>query len=252
MSTITEAAATDVDMAARAADACKVFGEGRTEVQALDHVDVGFETGRFSAIMGPSGSGKSTLLHCMAGLDPLTSGSVFIGGTDLRELSDSQLTVLRRDEIGFVFQTFNLVPTLTAEKNITIQRRLGRHTVDMEWFDTVVDALGLRDRLDHRPSELSGGEQQRVAVARSLINRPRIIFADEPTGNLDSVSGREVLGFLRRAVDDLDQTVVMVTHDVNAAAFADRVVFLADGRVVDEMEDPTASRLLDRLGRFEA
>ncbi|MDH4172051.1 MAG: ABC transporter ATP-binding protein [Acidimicrobiia bacterium] len=251
MSTSTTAHAIDLTMAAHAKDAVKVFGQGRTEVRALDHVDVGFETGRFSAIMGPSGSGKSTLLHCMAGLEPLTSGSVFIGGTDLRELSDSQLTVLRRDEIGFVFQAFNLVPTLTAERNITLQRRLGRHTVDREWFDTVIDALGLRDRLDHRPSEMSGGEQQRVAVARSLINRPRIIFADEPTGNLDSVSGTEVLGFLRRAVDELDQTVVMVTHDVGAAAYADRVVFLADGHVVDEMHDPTSVRLLDRLRQFE-
>ncbi|MGI9601202.1 MAG: ABC transporter ATP-binding protein [Acidimicrobiales bacterium] len=250
MSTITDSIVA-ADMAARAEGAVKLFGEDRTEVVALDHVDVGFEAGRFSAIMGPSGSGKSTLLHCMAGLEPLTDGSVYVGGTDLADLSDSQLTILRRDEIGFVFQAFNLVPTLTAEKNITLQRRLGRHTVDREWFDTVVNALGLRDRLDHHPSEMSGGEQQRVAVARSLINRPQIIFADEPTGNLDSVSGSEVLGFLRRAVDDLDQTVVMVTHDVNAASYADRVVFLADGRVVDEMVDPTSVRLLDRLRQFE-
>jgi putative ABC transport system ATP-binding protein len=206
---------------------------------------------RFISIMGPSGSGKSTLLHCLAGLEPLTEGAVFIGDTNIASLSDSELTILRRDRIGFVFQTFNLVPTMTAERNITLQLRLGRHSVDRLWFDTVVDELGLRDRLHHRPSELSGGQQQRVAVARALINRPDIIFADEPTGNLDSSSGHEVLGFLRRAVDDFEQTVVMVTHDPGAAAHADRVLFLVDGRIVDEMADPTVDLILDQLRSLE-
>ncbi len=247
-------AATDVQgltaftAASSAEKAIKDFGEGHTSVRALDGIDVAFETGRFSSIMGPSGSGKSTLLHCLAALEPLTSGRAFIGGTDLSELSDAELTVLRRDRIGFVFQTFNLVPTLSAEKNITLQRRLARETVDREWFDTVIDSLQLRDRLHHRPAELSGGQQQRVAVARALINRPEIIFADEPTGNLDSASGHEVLGFLRRAVDDFGQTVVMVTHDPGAAGYADRVVFLEDGAIVYDMQDPTTSRVLAKLG----
>ncbi len=227
--------------------AVKTYGKGSTEVRALDGVSGSFPRGGFTAIMGPSGSGKSTLLHCMAGLDPLTSGHVFIGDTDLADLGDSDLTILRRERIGFVFQAFNLVPTLDAARNITLQLRLGRRSVDPAWFDQVIDTLRLRDRLEHRPSELSGGQQQRVAVARALINRPEIIFADEPTGNLDSTSGGEVLGFLRRAVDDLGQTVVMVTHDASAAAISDRVLFLEDGRMVDEMTDPTTDRILDRL-----
>jgi putative ABC transport system ATP-binding protein len=202
--------------------------------------------------MGPSGSGKSTLLHCMAGLERLTDGAVYIGETDLVTLNDRELTELRRDRIGFVFQAFNLLPTMTAERNITLQLRLGKRAVDADWFSTVVDSLSLRDRLTHRPSELSGGQQQRVAVARALINRPDIIFADEPTGNLDSSSGREVLGFLRRAVDELNQTVVMVTHDPAAAAYADRVIFLVDGRIVEEMSEPTTARILDQLKRLES
>ena len=237
--------------AARTDHAVKIFGTASTEVRALDDVSVAFDSAQFSAIMGPSGSGKSTLLHCMAGLERLTSGRVLIGETDISTLNDRDLTVLRRDRVGFVFQTFNLIPTLSAEKNITLQLRLGRHKVDPDWFDEVIDTLGLRDRLHHRPSELSGGQQQRVAVARSLINRPEIIFADEPTGNLDSASGHEVLGFLRRAVSDLGQTVIMVTHDPSAASYAERIVFLEDGRVVDEMRDPTVSRVLDRLKDFD-
>ena len=233
--------------ASRAAAATKVFGTGDTVVRALDQVDVAFEAGRFSAIMGPSGSGKSTLLHCLAALEPLTSGRAYVGDTDLSELSDRELTILRRDRIGFVFQTFNLIPTLDARRNITLQRRLARQTVDPDWFDTIIDALGLGDRLHHRPPELSGGQQQRVAVARALVNRPEIIFADEPTGNLDSASGLEVLGFLRRAVDEFGQSVVMVTHDPAAAAFADRVVFLGDGVIVDEMAAPTTERILEKL-----
>lgn len=250
---MTDAEAPTISTAASSAEnAVKYFGEGDTNVRALNDIDVAFERGRFSSIMGPSGSGKSTLLHCLAALEPLTSGKAFIGGTDLSELSDSELTVLRRDRIGFVFQTYNLVPTLSAEKNITLQRRLARENVDRDWFNTVVDSLQLRDRLRHRPSELSGGQQQRVAVARALINRPEIIFADEPTGNLDSASGREVLEFLRRAVDDFDQTVVMVTHDPGAASYADRVVFLADGSIVDDMQQPTTSRVLDKLREMES
>lgn len=238
---------TSTTPASSAESATKDFGEGTTKVRALDEISVAFDSGRFSAIMGPSGSGKSTLLHCLAALEPLTSGRAFIGGTDLSDLGDRELTELRRDRIGFVFQTFNLLPTLSAEKNITLQRRLAREKIDRDWFDTVIDSLELRDRLHHRPSELSGGQQQRVAVARALINRPETIFADEPTGNLDSSSGQEVLDFLRRAVDDFGQTVVMVTHDPGAAAHADRVVFLADGRIVDEMTEPTTERILEKL-----
>ena len=238
--------------ASSAVSATKDFGEGPTRVRALDEVTVAFETGRFSAIMGPSGSGKSTLLHCLAALEPLTSGRAFIGGTDLSELRDRDLTELRRDQIGFVFQTFNLVPALTAENNITLQRRLAREPVDAKWFDTVIDSLELRNRLHHRPSELSGGERQRVAVARALMNKPEIIFADEPTGNLDSASGHEVLEFLRRAVDEFGQSVVMVTHDPGAASHADRVIFLADGRIVDEMHDPTTARVLEKLKEAES
>jgi putative ABC transport system ATP-binding protein len=200
--------------------------------------------------MGPSGSGKSTLLHCVAGLDTLTSGQAFIGDTDLSELDDKRLTILRREEVGFVFQAYNLVPTLTANENIRLPIVLGGHQGDADWIDRVIDTVGLRDRLHHRPSELSGGQQQRVAVARALASRPQIIFADEPTGNLDSRAGGEILDFMRLAVQDLGQTIVMVTHDPVAASYAERIVFLADGQIVDEMHEPTAERVLDRMKRF--
>jgi putative ABC transport system ATP-binding protein len=235
---------------ARAVDATKVYGTGDTTVTALDHVSVEFPTGRFTAIMGPSGSGKSTLMHCVAGLDSLTSGHVMLGTTDLGTLSDKQLTLLRRERIGFVFQAFNLVPTLTAIENITLPMDLAGRRADQAWLDQVIATVGLGDRLRHRPSELSGGQQQRVAVARALASRPEIIFADEPTGNLDSRSGNEILGFLRRAVRDHGQTIVMVTHDPVAASYADSVVFLADGRIVDAMESPTPQKVLDRLKAF--
>ncbi len=237
-------------VAAATVDATKVYGKGDTEVRALDGVTVAFERARFTAIMGPSGSGKSTLLHCIAGLDTLTSGQAFIGNTDLSTLDDKHLTVLRRDHVGFVFQSFNLVPTLTAEENIVLPLALAGRKGDQAWIAKVIDTLGLADRLRHRPSELSGGQQQRVAVARALASQPQIIFADEPTGNLDSKAGAGVLGFMRRAVTDLGQTIVMVTHDPSAASYADRIVFLADGRIVDEMLEPTAERVLDRLKRF--
>ncbi|MFM8312407.1 MAG: ABC transporter ATP-binding protein, partial [Ilumatobacteraceae bacterium] len=233
--------------AARALDARKVYGGGDSEVRALDGITVDFESGRFTAIMGPSGSGKSTLMHCMAGLDSLTSGEVFIGETPLASLNDRQLTELRRTAVGFIFQAYNLVPTLTALENITLPLLLGGSDGDRQWIDTVIDTVGLRDRLDHRPSELSGGQQQRVAVARALASQPTIIFADEPTGNLDSRTGAEILTFMRRAVSDLGQTIVMVTHDPGAASYSDRVVFLADGRIVDEMHEPTAERVLDKM-----
>jgi putative ABC transport system ATP-binding protein len=236
--------------AARTVEAVKVYGQGDTAVRAVDGITVDFESGRFTAIMGPSGSGKSTLMHCVAGLDTLTSGQVFIGDTELGQLSEKELTVLRRDTIGFVFQAFNLVPTLTAVENITLPTDLAGRKPDQRFVDQVIDTLQLRDRLSHRPSELSGGQQQRVAVARALASKPNIVFADEPTGNLDSRSGGEVLSFMRAAVDDLGQTIVMVTHDPKAAGYADRVVFLADGRIVDEMGDPTAERVLDRLKQF--
>jgi putative ABC transport system ATP-binding protein len=241
---------TPLAAAASTEHAVKIYGSGLTEVRALDDVTVAFETGRFTAIMGPSGSGKSTLLHCVAGLDTLTSGRVFIGEEDLSALDDRRLTLLRRDHVGFVFQSFNLVPTLTAAENITLPLALAGRKGDAEWIDKVVDTLGLRDRLAHRPSELSGGQQQRVAVARALASRPQIIFADEPTGNLDSRSGVEVLGFLRRAVDEMGQTIVMVSHDPVAASHADRIVVLADGRVVDEMLQPTVEAVLDRIKRL--
>ena len=236
--------------AAGAVDAVKVYGKGDSEVRALDGVTVDIEAGRFTAIMGPSGSGKSSLMHCMAGLDSLTSGSVSIGATRLDSLNDRQLTELRRTDVGFVFQAYNLVPTLTALENITLPLLLGGSKGDPQWIDTVIDTVGLRSRLEHRPSELSGGQQQRVAVARALASRPRIIFADEPTGNLDSRTGAEILGFMRRAVKELGQTIVMVTHDPVAASYADRVIFLGDGRIVDQMDDPTAERVLDRMKRF--
>src|SRR5688572_19065946 len=234
-------------MAARTEAARKVYGRHETEVVALDDVTIEFEAGRFTAIMGPSGSGKSTLMHCVAGLDSLTSGSVFIGETDLSKLNDKALTVLRRDEVGFIFQAYNLVPTLSAEENILLPSRLGKQSIDRAWFDQVVQTVGLGDRLRHRPSELSGGQQQRVAVARALASKPSIIFADEPTGNLDSRAGAEILSFMRRAVRELGQTIVMVTHDPVAASYASRVVFLNDGRIVDSMDDPTAEGVLDRL-----
>ena len=238
--------------AARAVAATKIYGKGDTAVVALDHVTVDFQAGAFTAIMGPSGSGKSTLMHCVAGLDTLTSGNVLIGDTDLAGLDDRRLTLLRRDKVGFIFQAFNLVPTLTALENVTLPAALAGRAPDRAWLDTVVAAVGLADRLRHRPSELSGGQQQRVAVARALAGRPEIIFADEPTGNLDSRVGAEILGFMRRAVDDLGQTIVMVTHDPVAASYADRVVFLADGRIVDEMSEPTPDRVLDRMKKFGA
>ncbi|WP_307629549.1 ABC transporter ATP-binding protein [Streptomyces turgidiscabies] len=228
-----------------------MYGGGDTAVRALDGVSVGFPAGRFTAIMGPSGSGKSTLMHCAAGLDTLTSGTAFIGDTDLSALDDRDLTLLRRDRIGFVFQAFNLVPTLTVAENITLPIDLAGADGDPEWIDALVDVVGLRDRLHHRPAELSGGQQQRVAVARAFAGRPDVVFADEPTGNLDSRSGEEVLGLLGRAVRQMERTVVMVTHDPVAAAHADQVLFLADGRLVDRMESPTADKVLDRLKAFE-
>jgi putative ABC transport system ATP-binding protein len=233
--------------AARVLDAVKVYGRGESEVRALDGVSVEFATGRFTAIMGPSGSGKSTLMHSAAGLDNLTSGTVFIGDTDISKLNDRRLTQLRRDRIGFIFQAFNLVPTLTAAENIALPARLAGRTPDAEWFDNVVATVGLKNRLKHRPSELSGGQQQRVAVARALASRPEIIFADEPTGNLDSRTGAEILSFMRTAVHEFGQTIVMVTHDPIAASYADRAVFLADGRIVDDLDNPTADSVIDRI-----
>jgi putative ABC transport system ATP-binding protein len=224
-----------------------VYGRGDGTVHALDGIDVEFEAGRFTAIMGPSGSGKSTLMHTLAGLDDLTSGKVYVGDTDLTTLKDRQLTKLRRDRIGFVFQAFNLVPTLSALENITLPGDLAGRKPDQVWLDLVIDTVGLRPRLSHRPAELSGGQQQRVAVARALAGQPAIIFADEPTGNLDSRTGAEILDFMRRAVRELGQSIVMVTHDAVAASYADRVVFLADGRIVDELDDPTADAVLDHM-----
>jgi putative ABC transport system ATP-binding protein len=228
-----------------------VYGEGDTQVVALSDVSVAFARGRYTAIMGPSGSGKSTLMHCMAALDSATAGQVFVGDIELTTLSDAELTRLRRDKIGFVFQAYNLVPTLTAQENITLPLDIAGTKVDQEWFDTVVSTVGLGDRLGHKPNELSGGQQQRVACARALASRPDIVFADEPTGNLDSRSGAEVLGFLRRSVREFGQTIVMVTHDPNAASYADHVLFLADGRIVDEMPEPTAERVLEKMKHLD-
>ena len=237
--------------AARAIDAVKTYGEGPTAVTALDGITLDIPGGEFTAIMGASGSGKSTLLHCLAGLDNLTSGHVLIGETDLASLDDAALTRLRRDRVGFIFQAYNLIPTLTAGENISLPLSIANRKPDDTWFNAVVETLNLSDRLTHRPSQLSGGQQQRVAAARALITRPDLVFADEPSGNLDSRSGHQLLEFLRRAVDEFGQTIVMVTHDANAAAFADRAVFLADGRVVDELMSPTADRILDRIKRLE-
>ena len=237
--------------AARAVGLTKTYGAGDALVTALDEVSVELYGGEFTAVMGPSGSGKSTLMHCCAALDVATSGSVYVGDTELSSLKDKELTRLRRDEIGFVFQSFNLVPTLTAQENIVLPLSIAGRKPDPDWYRTVIEAVDLRDRLGHRPNELSGGQQQRVAVARALASRPSIVFADEPTGNLDSRSGAEVLALLRRSVDEFGQTVVMVTHDPVAAAFTDRVVFLADGRVVDELRDPARDRVLDMMARID-
>ncbi len=238
-------------VAARAAGVWKVYGAGEAEVIALRGVDLELASGAYTAIMGPSGSGKSTLMHCLAGLDNVTRGEVFIGDEEITGLGDAGLTKLRRDKIGFVFQQFNLLPTLTAEENILLPIAIAGRKPDREWFDRVVDAIGLRDRLSHRPAQLSGGQQQRVACARAMVTRPAVIFADEPTGNLDSRSGAEVLGFLRDSVRQFQQTVVMVTHDPNAASYADRVVFLADGRVVAELHGPTPEAVLDTMKRLD-
>ena len=249
----TTVARADVDAAAKAVGVWKVYGKtAATRVEALAGVDIEFDRGGFTAIMGPSGSGKSTLLHCLAGLDRVTAGEVYLGDVAVSTLSEKQLTLLRRDRIGFVFQAYNLLPTLDAIENITLPMALARRSPDSAWLDAVVDTVGLGDRLKHRPSELSGGQQQRVAVARALASRPDIVFADEPTGNLDSRSGNEILGFMREAVRELGQTIVMVTHDPVAASYADSVVFLADGVIVDRMTEPTAPSVLDRLKAFGA
>jgi len=239
--------------AVRAVDVWKVYGTTEaTRVDALAGVTVDFLRGHFSAIMGPSGSGKSTLMHCLAGLDMVSRGQVWIGHTPVNTLSDRGLTKLRRDQVGFIFQQFNLMPTLTAEENITLPLAIGGRKPDRQWMDRVVKTLGLEDRLKHRPTELSGGQQQKVACARALVPRPEVVFADEPTGNLDSRSGTEVLNFLQNSVRDFGQTVVLVTHDPHAAAYADRVIFLADGRIVDEMANPTADRVLERMKPLDA
>jgi putative ABC transport system ATP-binding protein len=234
-------------VAASTSSAFKIYGSGEDAVYALNDVSVEFYEGQFTAIMGPSGSGKSTLMHCIAGLDELTKGSAVIDGVDLSTMKDKALTQLRREKIGFVFQSFNLVPTLTANENIRLPLMLGNDKGDETWIQKVIDTVHLQDRLTHRPSELSGGQQQRVAVARALASKPRIIFADEPTGNLDSTTGAEILSFMRKAVDELGQTIVMVTHDPVAAAYADRIIFLADGKVVNEMTEPTAGKVLDLM-----
>jgi putative ABC transport system ATP-binding protein len=242
----------DAPAAARSVGLTKVYGEGDTRVVALDAVDVAFPRGQFTAIMGPSGSGKSTLMHCMAGLDGMTSGQTYIGTTELSSLNDRQLTALRRDQIGFIFQAYNLLPTLTALENITLPMDIAGRRPDQEWLDRVIDTVGLRPRLGHRPSELSGGQQQRVACARALAGRPEIVFADEPTGNLDSRSSADILSFLQTSVRTMGQTIVMVTHDPVAASYADRVLFLADGRIVDEMSAPNRERVLERMKAFDA
>jgi putative ABC transport system ATP-binding protein len=236
--------------AARAIELSKLYGSGETVVRALDGVSVDFMTGEFTAVMGPSGSGKSTLMHCLAALDDASSGEVVVGTTSLTGLSDKALTALRREQVGFVFQSFNLVPTLSARENILLPLAIAGREPDPQWYDTVISAVGLGDRLTHKPSELSGGQQQRVACARALVSRPAIVFADEPTGNLDSAASAEVLAFLRRSVDEFGQTIVIVTHDPNAAAYTDRVVFLADGKVVGELHQPTAEAVLEQMKRL--
>jgi putative ABC transport system ATP-binding protein len=235
------------EYAARLEVGVKTYGEGDAAVHALNGATAGFVRGRFTAIMGPSGSGKSTLLHCIAGLDNLTSGSAYIGDVELSSLKDRDLTLLRRERIGFVFQAYNLVPSLTAQENMLLPLTIGGEKPDEEWYNLILDIVDLRDRLDHLPSELSGGQQQRVAAARALMSKPEIIFADEPSGNLDSKAGAELLGFMRRAVTEFGQTIVMVTHDPNTAAYADRIIFLEDGETVAEMLDPTADTVLDKL-----
>lgn len=245
------ATATTTRAAVRARGATKVYGSGSTQVRAIDGIDVDIPAGQFAAIMGPSGSGKSTLLHCMAGLDRLTEGTISIAGTELASLNDRQLTVLRREQVGFIFQAYNLVPTLRARANITLPVDLAGGEVDQAWFQQIVDVLGLADRLDHRPAQLSGGQQQRVAAARALVTRPAVVFADEPTGALDSNASAELLGFLRRASGEFGQTIVMVTHDPVSASYAERILFLADGRIVDELRDPDPGRVLERMKRFE-
>jgi putative ABC transport system ATP-binding protein len=248
----TTSPSTRTQSAARALGVSKIYGTGEAAVRALDDITVEFAQTRYSAIMGPSGSGKSTLLHCLAGLDRVTSGQVFLGEVEISAASEKQLTLVRRDSIGFIFQSYNLIPTLTAVENMTLPMALAGRKPDPAWLDHVIDIVGLRDRLSHRPNELSGGQQQRVAVGRALLSKPDVIFADEPTGNLDSKAGAEILTFMRDAVDTLGQTIVMVTHDANAAAYADRVVFLADGRIVDELAAPTVDSVLDTMKRLGA
>jgi putative ABC transport system ATP-binding protein len=238
--------------AARITDGAKIYGEGDAEVHALNGVTTDFERARFTAIMGPSGSGKSTLLHCLAGLDDLTRGSVHIGDTELGTLKDNQLTILRREAVGFIFQSFNLIPTLNAKENILLPLSIAGAKPDQDWYEHVVATVGLEGRLDHLPSELSGGEQQRVAAARALVSKPQIVFADEPSGNLDSVASGELLGFMRQAVREFDQTIVMVTHDPVSASYADRIVFLDDGSIIDEMVDPTPDSVLDKMKQLGA
>ena len=250
--TTSTTATTITRSAARAANVSKSYGDGDAAVHALDDVSVSLAAGEFTAIMGPSGSGKSTLLHVLAGLDRPTSGEIYVGDTEITSLKDKALTLLRRDQIGFIFQSFNLLPTLTAAENIVLPIKIAGRKPDAFWVQSIVETVGLTDRLSHRPSQLSGGQQQRVAAARALASRPQIVFADEPTGALDSRSGAELLGFLRTAVKELGQTVVMVTHDASAAAYADRVLFLADGKIVDEMREPTADSVLDFMKHLGA
>ncbi len=237
----------EVGVAARAIDASKIYGSGEAEVRALNAINVAFRSAKLTAIMGPSGSGKSTLLHCMAGLDRLTSGQILLGDTDISRSSEKELTLIRRDKLGFIFQAYNLIPTLNALENMTLPMSLAGTKPDQAWLDTIVQTVRLGDRLNHRPAELSGGQQQRVAVGRALLSKPEIVFADEPTGNLDSRSGAEILDFMRKAVDDLGQTIVMVTHDPIAASYADRVVFLADGAIIDELDSPTTDSIIDKM-----
>jgi putative ABC transport system ATP-binding protein len=249
---VTTTSPTRTESAARTLNVSKVYGTGEAAVRALDDITVDFARKRYSAIMGPSGSGKSTLLHCLAGLDRVSSGRVFLGDIEISASSEKQLTLVRRDSIGFIFQSYNLIPTLNAVENMTLPMALAGRKPEQAWLDHVIDIVGLRDRLNHRPNELSGGQQQRVAVGRALLSKPDVIFADEPTGNLDSKAGAEILTFMREAVDTLGQTIVMVTHDANAAGYADRVVFLADGRIVDELNGPTVDSVLDTMKRLGA